>query len=123
VAMHAWNGDRGINLARRVARLHRRGCDVKVLYGVGMGRAVATVLRTSGVPVRDSNNGGRRVHHKVMILSGVLGEQIDANYVWTGSHNWSDRSLRNDEIMFRIAGRHLVQDYLANFRTMWRAAR
>jgi phosphatidylserine/phosphatidylglycerophosphate/cardiolipin synthase-like enzyme len=52
----------------------------------------------------------------------VLGRQIDANYVWTGSHNWSDRSLRNDEIMFRVAGRHLVQDYLANFRQMWRAA-
>jgi phosphatidylserine/phosphatidylglycerophosphate/cardiolipin synthase-like enzyme len=123
VAMHAWNGDRGIDLARRVARLHRRGCDVKVLYGVGMGRAVATILRNSGVPLRDSNDGGRRVHHKVMILSGVLGRQIDANYVWTGSHNWSDRSLRNDEIMFRISGRHLVQDYLANFRTIWRAAR
>ena len=122
VAMHAWNGDRGIDLARRVARLHRRGCDVKVLYGVGMGRAVATILRTNGVPVRDSNSGGRRVHQKVMVLSGVLGKQIDANYVWTGSHNWSDRSLRNDEIMFRIAGRHLVQDYLANFRTMWTAA-
>jgi PLD-like domain len=123
VAMHAWNGDRGIDLARRVARLHRRGCDVKVLYGKGMGRAVATTLRDSGVPLRDSNNGGRRVHHKVMILSGVLGRQTDANYVWTGSHNWSDRSLRNDEIMFRVSGRHLVQDYLANFRRMWRAAR
>ena len=122
VAMHAWNGDRGIALARQVARLHRRGCDVKVLYGVGMGRAVATVLRSAGVPVRDSNNAGRRVHHKVMVLSGVLGEQIDANYVWTGSHNWSDRSLRNDEIMLRVAGRHLVQEYLANFRRIWRAA-
>jgi len=95
---------------------------VKVLYGVGMGRVVANVLRDAGVPIRDSNTGGRRVHHKVMVLSGVLGQQTDANYVWTGSHNWSDRSLRNDEIMFRISGRHLVQEYLANFRTIWRAA-
>ena len=122
IAMHAWNGGRGVALAHQIAGLHRRGCDVKVLYGVGMGRAVDTILRSSGVPVRDSNNGGRRVHHKVMVLSGVLGTQIDANYVWTGSHNWSDRSLRNDEIMFRIAGRHLVQEYLANFRRIWRAA-
>ncbi len=122
IAMHAWNGDRGIDLARQVARLHRRGCDVRVLYGVGMGRVVATVLREAGVPVRDSNDGGRRVHQKVMLISGVLGTQVDANYVWTGSHNWSDRSLRNDEILFRISGRHLVQSYLHNFRTMWRAA-
>lgn len=122
IVMHAWNGDRGVDLARRVARLHDQGCDVKVLYGVGMGRVVATVLRDAGVPIRDSNAGGRRVHHKVMVLSGVLGTQTDANYVWTGSHNWSDRSLRNDEIMFRISGRHLVQEYLANFRTIWRTA-
>ena len=122
IVMHAWNGDRGVDLARRVARLHDQGCDVKVLYGVGMGRVVANVLRDAGVPIRDSNAGGRRVHHKVMVLSGVLGQQTDANYVWTGSHNWSDRSLRNDEIMFRISGRHLVQEYLANFRTIWRTA-
>ncbi|MGA9749710.1 MAG: phospholipase D-like domain-containing protein [Nocardioides sp.] len=122
IAMHAWNGERGIDLARQVAGLHRRGCAVKVLYGVGMGRAVATTLREAGVPLRDSNNAGRRVHHKVLLVSGVLGRQVDANYVWTGSHNWSDRSLRNDEILFRVSGRHLVQSYLANFRTMWRAA-
>ena len=123
IAMHAWNGDRGIVLARQVARLHRRGCDVKVLYGVGMGRVVANTLRRADVPIRDSSGAdGRRVHHKVMVLSGVLGRQTDANYVWTGSHNWSDRSLRNDEIMFRISGRNLVQAYLANFRTIWRAA-
>ena len=123
IAMHAWNGDRGIALARQVARLHRRGCDVKVLYGVGMGRVVANTLRRADVPIRDSSGAdGRRVHHKVMVLSGVLGRQTDANYVWTGSHNWSDRSLRNDEIMFRISGRSLVQAYLANFRTIWRAS-
>jgi phosphatidylserine/phosphatidylglycerophosphate/cardiolipin synthase-like enzyme len=122
IAMHAWNGDRGLALARQVATLHRQGCDVKVLYGVGMGGAVAATLRGAGVPVRDSHLSGRRVHHKVMVLSGVLGDQIDANYVWTGSHNWSDRSLRNDEIMLRIAGRHLVQDYLANFRRIWKVA-
>ncbi len=123
IAMHAWNGDRGIVLARQVARLHKRGCDVKVLYGVGMGRVVANTLRRADVPIRDSKNAdGRRVHHKVMVLSGVLGKQKDANYVWTGSHNWSDRSLRNDEIMFRISGRSLVQAYLANFREIWRAA-
>lgn len=124
IAMHAWNGDRGIVLARQVARLHDRGCDVKVLYGVGMGRVVATILRDAGVPIRDSAGAeGRRVHHKVMVLSGVLGRQKDANYVWTGSHNWSDRSLRNDEIMFRISGRNLVQAYLANFREIWKASR
>jgi phosphatidylserine/phosphatidylglycerophosphate/cardiolipin synthase-like enzyme len=58
-----------------------------------------------------------------MVLSGRIGRRTDANYVWTGSHNWSDRSLRNDELILRIAGRDLVADYLANFHRIWRVAR
>jgi hypothetical protein len=123
ILMHAWNGERGIALARGVARLERSGCDVKVLYGVGMGRQVNRILQQAHVPARDSLHDRRRVHEKVMVLSGRIGGRTDANYVWTGSHNWSDRSLRNDELMFRVAGRDLVADYLANFRRIWRLAR
>ena len=123
ILMHAWNGDRGVALARGVARLQRSGCDVKVLYGVGMGRQVKRILEDADVPARDSLHDRRRVHQKVMVLSGRIGGRTDANYVWTGSHNWSDRSLRNDELMLRVAGRDLVADYLANFRHIWRLAR
>ncbi len=119
IAMHAWNGSRGIALAERVARLQRQGCDLRVLYGSGMGRAVATVLREAGVPVRDSAHQGRRVHEKMMLVSGVYDGQRDADLVWTGSHNWSDRSVRNDEIMLRVAGRGLVRAYRANHAAMW----
>ncbi len=122
IMMHAWNGQRGVMLAHQVARLQRHGCDVKVLYGVGMGRLVAHVLGAAGVSTRDSLQKGTRVHEKVMVLSGGYGRRTDANYVWTGSHNWSDRSLRNDELMLRIGGRDLVHDYLANFRRIWRTS-
>ncbi len=123
ILMHAWNGERGVALAKGVARLERQGCDVKVLYGVGMGRQVNRVLQRAHVPARDSLHDHRRVHQKVMVLSGRIGRRTDANYVWTGSHNWSDRSLRNDELILRIAGRDLVADYLANFHRIWRVAR
>jgi phosphatidylserine/phosphatidylglycerophosphate/cardiolipin synthase-like enzyme len=122
ILMHAWNGERGVTLAHQVARLQRHGCDVKVLYGVGMGRQVARILRAAGVPTRDSLHEGTRVHEKVMVLSGSYGRRTDAHYVWTGSHNWSDRSLRNDELMLRVAGRDLVDAYLANFREIWRGS-
>jgi phosphatidylserine/phosphatidylglycerophosphate/cardiolipin synthase-like enzyme len=59
------------------------------------------------------------VHEKVMVLSGVLGPDRHASYVWTGSHNWSDRSLRNDEVILRVRGRAVVASYLRNFRRMW----
>jgi phosphatidylserine/phosphatidylglycerophosphate/cardiolipin synthase-like enzyme len=122
VVMHAWNGERGVALAGKVARLGRSGCDVKVLYGVGMGRRVANILRHADVPIRDSGHAGDRVHHKVLVVSGRIGRQRIANYVWTGSHNWSDRSLRNDELTVRVAGRDLVEAYLRNFQKIWRVA-
>lgn len=122
IAMHAWNGDRGIDLARHVVRLGRQGCDVRVLYGKGTGRVVKRMLLESRhVRARDSGmRTGRRVHHKMMLVSGAHGRRTDANYVWTGSHNWSDASLRNDELMLRVGGRDLVDAYLANFRRIWR---
>lgn len=122
IAMHAWNGERGIALARDVTALGDRGCDVKVLFGSGMGGAVATILRRSEVDVRDSASRGRRVHEKVMFLSGAIADHDDASLVWTGSHNWSDRSTRNDEIIVRVAGEDLVAAYERNFAEMWRRA-
>ena len=58
--MHAWNGDRGIALARQVVRLDRQGCDVRVLYGKGTGRVVKRLFEERE-PARDSGmRGGRR---------------------------------------------------------------
>jgi phosphatidylserine/phosphatidylglycerophosphate/cardiolipin synthase-like enzyme len=42
--------------------------------------------------------------------------------VWTGSHNWSDASTWNDELIVRMASPRLVDAYLANFSRMWRVA-
>jgi len=92
---------------------------VKVLYGIGIGRQVLSILTKAGVPVRNSEDRGRRVHEKVMILSGVLGKDRSAKFVWTGSHNWSNRSLVNDEVILRVEGARLVGGYLHNFHTMW----
>jgi phosphatidylserine/phosphatidylglycerophosphate/cardiolipin synthase-like enzyme len=122
IAMHAWNGERGIDLARQVVRLGRKGCDVRVLYGKGTGRVVKRLLEESPrVRARDSGlRTGRRVHQKVLLVSGRYGRRTDANFVWTGSHNWSDASLRNDELLLRVGGRDLVDAYLANFGRIWR---
>ncbi|MGZ4444624.1 MAG: phospholipase D-like domain-containing protein [Nocardioidaceae bacterium] len=122
IAMHAWNGPRGVLLAHRVAGLERRGCDIRVLYGVGMGGAAAQVMRAAGVPVVSSAYHHRHTHEKLMVLSGRYGHQRDANLVWTGSHNWSNASLVNDEITLRVSGRSTVEAYLRNFRSVWRLA-
>jgi phosphatidylserine/phosphatidylglycerophosphate/cardiolipin synthase-like enzyme len=122
ISMHAWNGERGIRLAHRVARLAREGCDVRVLAGIGFGPRVTKVLRGGGVGYRDSGRHGRHTHEKLMFLSGHFGDRTDASYVWTGSHNWSDRSLRNDEVILRVSGRRQVEAYHANFARIWNLA-
>ncbi|MGH3509467.1 MAG: phospholipase D-like domain-containing protein [Nocardioidaceae bacterium] len=119
IAMHAWNGSRGLELAHQVIRLDGQGCNIKVLYGVGIGRQVKNLLVRAGVRALNSDDSGRRVHEKVMVLSGVLGKDRSANFVWTGSHNWTNRSLVNDEVILRIEGDRLVRAYLRNFHTMW----
>ncbi len=123
VSMHAWNGRRGVALARRTSSLARQGCQVRVLAGVGVGPRVVNVLRRGGVDVRDSARRGRATHQKLMIVSGHFGRRHDASFVWTGSHNWTDRSLVNDEVTLRIAGPRPVEAYRANFRRIWVLAR
>jgi phosphatidylserine/phosphatidylglycerophosphate/cardiolipin synthase-like enzyme len=122
ISMHAWNGGRGLRLARRVARLAEQGCDVRVLAGIGFGPRVTALLRDGGVRYRDSGRDGRHTHEKLMFVSGHVGRNTAASYVWTGSHNWSDRSLRNDEVILRVSGRRQVTAYLANFNRIWRVA-
>jgi phosphatidylserine/phosphatidylglycerophosphate/cardiolipin synthase-like enzyme len=123
ISMHAWNGDRGVRLARTVARLGRAGCDVRVLGGVGVGRHVAGILRRAAVGYRAGDRDGLATHQKLMVVSGYYRRSTRASYVWTGSHNWSDRSLRNDEVTLRVAGARHVAAYRANFDRIWRALR
>jgi phosphatidylserine/phosphatidylglycerophosphate/cardiolipin synthase-like enzyme len=122
ISMHAWNGERGIGLARQVAALAGQGCNVRVLAGVGFGRQVTRILEDGGVGYRASDRDGVHTHEKLMFVSGHVGGRTDAGYVWTGSHNWSDRSLRNDEVTLRVAGQRAVTAYQQNFKRIWDVA-
>ena len=120
VAMHAWNGDRGLTLARKVAALKEQGCNVRVLTGVGVGPRVLGTLERAHVGVRRTGGDSRATHQKLMFVSGHFGDDRAASYAWTGSHNWTDRSLRNDEVTLRIAGVRHVEAYRRAFLHVWR---
>ncbi len=124
ISMHAWNGARGVALARRVADLREQGCVVRVLAGVGFGRRVLTVLHRGHVPVRGTGtrSGRPATHQKLMYLSGRFGRDRSASYVWTGSHNWTSRSLHNDEVTLRVAGAAHVAAYRTELGRIWRAS-
>jgi len=118
IAQHAWNGMRGRYLVHKVADLHRSGCDVKVMLGVGAGRVIKTVLSNQGVPTNFGSTN-KKTHQKLMFVSGAVGGDPASTRVWTGSHNWSDKALKRDDVLMRIDSAEAVAQYDANFEDMW----
>ncbi len=118
IAQHAWNGMRARYLVHKVADLHRSGCDVKVMLGVGAGRVVKTVLENQGVPTNYGSTS-KKTHQKLMFVSGAVGGDPGATLVWTGSHNWSDKALKRDDVFMRIDSAEALAQYDANFEDMW----
>ena len=119
ISQHAWNGVRGKYLARQVADLERSGCQVQVIYGVGMGTAVKSILADAGVSLSAGTHKGVRTHQKTLLVQGIYDGDPDAHVVFTGSHNWSDGALRRDETIFRIDDQAAYDQYLANFEDIW----
>ncbi|MGZ8742602.1 MAG: phospholipase D-like domain-containing protein [Nocardioides sp.] len=124
INMYGWNGTRGVYLARKVADLSRKGCDVRVLQSNAGGKVVQ-ILARNGVliktPDADRNRNGKVdvfTHDKYMILGGRIRTK-SGWHVWTGSQNWSDRSLNGDEITVHIHRRGIFWDYRQNFNYIW----
>ncbi len=119
ISQHAWNGSRGRYLAHQVADLEAAGCDVAVIYGVGMGSAVKSILGGAGVPMSGGTVKGVRTHQKTLLVSGIYDGDPEARIVFTGSHNWSNGALRRDENILKITGQQAYDQYLANFNDIW----
>ncbi len=126
INMYGWNGRRGVYLAKKVADLSRHGCDIKVLESDAGGRVVQ-ILARNGVliksPDADRNNNGSIdmfTHAKYLIVGGRYGRKSSGWHVWTGSQNWSDRSLNGDELTVHIPRRGVFWDYRQNFEKIWR---
>ncbi len=124
INMYGWNGDRGVYLAKKVADLSRKGCDVRVLQSSAGGRVVQ-ILANNGVliktPDHDRNNNGKVdvfTHAKYLLVSGNFARKAGW-HVWTGSQNWSDRSLNGDEVTVHIPRRGVFADYRGNFDHIW----
>ncbi len=120
IAQHAWNGNRGIYLAQKVAALHREGCDVRAVLGVGTGRVVRNTLARAGVKTSSGKVKGVHTHQKMFSVSGVHEGNPASTIVWNGSHNWSDGALRRDDVVLKVESPEAYAQYLANFDDMWR---
>jgi phosphatidylserine/phosphatidylglycerophosphate/cardiolipin synthase-like enzyme len=119
LSQHAWNGARGVYLAQKVAELKQDGCDVKLIYGTGLGAVVRNVMARAQVPMSPGRVKGVRTHQKLLTVSGVYDDNPASAFVWTGSHNWSDRALKRDDAVLEIPGLEAYNQYLANFEDIW----
>jgi hypothetical protein len=131
VSMYGWQGRRGLDLARRMAELRRQGCRIQALVSAAAPDVVATLL-DSGVRVRSASldvdgnlstgfedSGWEHfVHEKWMSLDGTWAGAA-TRAVWTGSENWSDVSLLNDELVVMIPRPEVHDAYVAHFNDVW----
>ena len=101
IAQDVFNDDRGAKIARRIKELHRRGCNIRLVYSqmVGPSRGIL-----AGVPknhlVADRDGDGAYdiyLHMKAMSISGNYSKDRGTRIVFNGSANWSGIGLIADE--------------------------
>ncbi len=131
ISMYGWRGERGADLARRVAELHDQGCRVQALVSAA-GADVVETLVGAGVRVRsgsldvdgdvttgfEDSGWEHFVHEKWMSVDGTW-DGSPTRAVWTGSENWSDVSLLNDELVVMIPRERVHDAYVEHFDDVW----
>ena len=127
VKMFTWNGDRGMNLARKLYQLDQAGCDVEVILGApgaGVVRELRRPGRNGGIEVfdsrRDRNFNGEidlYTHMKMLSIKGRVGNNRKARIVYTGSANWTPQAFKvGDELLLRTGTRRAYQQYNRHFQ-------
>ena len=131
ISMYGWQGARGLDLARRVSALQEQGCRVQALVSAAGPDVVDTLLRAGvrarsasidvdGDPATGFEDSGWEhfVHEKWMSVDGTWNGSA-TRAVWTGSENWSDVSLLNDELVVMIPRDEVHAAYVAHFEDVW----
>jgi len=121
IAQTAMYGDRGIAIAKRLAIMHRRGCNIRLVYAM-FGNEVLRILRQeAGTPIPmthlawDRDEDGiydRYVHMKTLVVSGVYGKKTNASVTINGSANWTPVSLVSDEVIGELLYPKVARQYI-----------
>lgn len=101
VAQDVFNNEIGSEILLELRRLHRRGCDVKVVYSqaVGKSREIIKQMPHNHL-VQDTDGDGaydRYLHAKVLSISGYYGKDRGQRIVLNGSANFSGTAIQSDE--------------------------
>jgi len=114
-----------IAIAEELRRLADEGSTVRVVHGVMDERIRRHLLAGTRIELRALNAGHLRgrIHSKYMLIEGTYAGVSSARWVITGSHNYTQTSLRrNDEVLLRLDLGAIYDQYRSNFAMMWAAA-
>ncbi|MFC5823422.1 phospholipase D-like domain-containing protein [Nonomuraea insulae] len=121
VGMSEWDTYR-IAIPQRLRDLAAQGCTVRIVYGIMDDEVKQLLLAEPRVELRTLGDGAAlpgRVHSKYLLIEGSYGGDRNAHWVFTGSHNYNQTSLRrNDETLLRLGDRSVYRQYVANFERM-----
>ena len=118
IAQTSMYGDRGLALARKIAKLRKQGCNIRLVYAM-FGGEVLRIMRAAKVPLThlayDNNEDGlydRYVHMKSMAISGNIGGNPAAKITWNGSANWTSVALASDEVLGVVRKKWVTNRYM-----------
>ena len=125
INIHAMEGDRGLYIAQHIVKMRKAGCRVRVLYGLIAPRIHRT-FKAGGVASRrtifDRDDNGYTdmyTHMKYVGVNGVVGGDRSARVMYTGSENFSQKTVYADEIWQRIPGTKAWRKYQNLFDMIW----
>ncbi|WP_167880545.1 phospholipase D-like domain-containing protein [Nocardioides guangzhouensis] len=125
INIHAMEGDRGLYIAQYIVKMKKAGCRVRVLYGLIAPRIHRT-FKNGGVPTRrtifDRDDNGLTdmyTHMKYVGINGVVGGDRSARVMYTGSENFSQKTIGGDEVWQRIPMTKAWRPYQNLFDMIW----
>jgi phosphatidylserine/phosphatidylglycerophosphate/cardiolipin synthase-like enzyme len=109
-------------IAQKLRELANQKCWVDVVYTT-MDADVRSILSGHSRIKLYQISGDYIVHSKYMLIEGTYAGQRNSKWVVTGSHNYTNAALReNDEAMLRIQSATIHDQYRSNFWALRAAA-
>jgi len=115
VSQAVFNGKIGTAVSGKLKGLKKRGCNIKLVYGVLNNNARKNLDDIPRKTILEDTNGDgyvdRYIHMKALTISGNFDGKRSSHIVYQGSANWSGMSTLSDEQGFIIRNQSLEEDY------------
>ncbi|GIE83815.1 phospholipase D-like domain-containing protein [Actinoplanes regularis] len=116
IAMWSFTRD---GIASKLRELADKKCWVDVIYTSADAGVLASLRNHSRIALYQTPETGDFVHSKYMLIEGTYTDKKDSKWVLTGSHNYTNAALReNDEAFVRVESATIHDQFRANFRTI-----